>query len=72
MQFVAFVVMGIGFYSLHGCIQVEASELSATARGTAMSLHSLFFFLGHAAGPVLYSSASPRSAQARRCCSAAW
>jgi predicted MFS family arabinose efflux permease len=46
--------MGIGFYSLHGCIQVEASELSATARATAMSAHSISFFLGHAAGPVLY------------------
>jgi predicted MFS family arabinose efflux permease len=47
--------MGIGFYTLHGCIQVEASELSTTSRGTALSMHSLMFFLGHAAGPVLYS-----------------
>jgi predicted MFS family arabinose efflux permease len=56
LQFVAFVVLGIGFYSLHGCVQVEATELSVTARGTAMSLHSLFFFLGHAAGPILYGA----------------
>jgi predicted MFS family arabinose efflux permease len=56
LQFVAFVVLGIGFYSLHGCVQVEATELSVTARGTAMSLHSLFFFLGHAAGPLLYGA----------------
>jgi predicted MFS family arabinose efflux permease len=55
VQFVLFVVLGIGFYCLHGCIQVEASELSTTARGTAVSMHSLCFFLGHAAGPVLYS-----------------
>jgi predicted MFS family arabinose efflux permease len=54
VQFAAFVVLGVGFYSLHGCIQVEATELSATARGTAMSLHSLFFFLGHGAGPIVY------------------
>ena len=54
IQFAAFVVLGIGFYSLHSCIQVEATELSITARGTAMSLHSLFFFLGHATGPILY------------------
>ncbi len=53
-QIVLFFVMGIGFYTLHGCIQVEASELSTTARGTAMSMHSLMFFLGHAVGPVLY------------------
>ncbi len=54
VQLAAFVVLGIGFYSLHGCIQVEATELSLSARGTAMSLHSLFFFTGHATGPVLY------------------
>jgi len=55
LQIALFVVMGIGFYTLHGCIQVEASELSTTARGTAMSMHSLAFFTGQAAGPVLYS-----------------
>src|SRR5262245_51151560 len=55
IQLVLFVAMGIGFYTLHGCIQVEASELSTTARGTALSLHSPCFFTGQAAGPVLYS-----------------
>jgi predicted MFS family arabinose efflux permease len=55
IQLALFVAMGIGFYTLHGCVQVEASELSTTARGTALSMHSLSFFLGHATGPVLYS-----------------
>ena len=55
IQLVLFMAMGIGFYTLHGCIQVEASELSPKSRATAMSMHSLTFFLGHAAGPVLYS-----------------
>lgn len=55
LQLAAFTVLGIGFYSLHGCIQVEASELAAASRGTAMSMHSMFFFIGHSAGPVLYS-----------------
>jgi predicted MFS family arabinose efflux permease len=55
LQIALFVVMGIGFYTLHGCIQVEASELSTTARGTSLSMHSLAFFTGQAAGPVLYS-----------------
>ena len=55
VQFATFVLMGIGFYLLHGCIQVEASELSTASRGTAMSLHAMFFFSGHSAGPVLYS-----------------
>lgn len=55
IQFALYAAMGYGFYTLHGCIQVEASELSTTARGTALSMHSLTFFLGHAVGPVLYS-----------------
>jgi predicted MFS family arabinose efflux permease len=54
VQFALFALLGVGFYTLHSCIQVEASELSTTSRGAAMSLHSLFFFLGHASGPVLY------------------
>ncbi len=54
IQFTLFLLLGVGFYTLHGCIQVEASELSTTSRGAAVSLHSLFFFLGHASGPVLY------------------
>ncbi|WP_022720012.1 MFS transporter [Rhodopseudomonas sp. B29] len=53
-QVVAFVAMGLGFYMLHGCIQVFASELTETARGTAMSLHSFFFFIGQTTGPIAY------------------
>jgi predicted MFS family arabinose efflux permease len=54
VQFVAFTVLGFGFYTLHASIQVQATELSPVARGAAMSLHSFFFFMGHASGPVLY------------------
>jgi predicted MFS family arabinose efflux permease len=54
IQLVAFFALGFGFYSLHGYIQVQASELSETARGAAMSLHSSAFFLGQGTGPVLY------------------
>lgn len=53
-QMFAFVLMGMGFYMLHGCIQVFASELTETARGTAMSLHSFFFFIGQTTGPIAY------------------
>lgn len=60
VQLAAFLLLGIGFYSLHGSIQVEATELSARARGAATSLHSLFFFLGHATGPVFYGLAFAR------------
>ena len=54
VQFVAFTVLGFGFYTLHASIQVQATELSPVARGAAMSLHSFSFFMGHASGPVLY------------------
>jgi predicted MFS family arabinose efflux permease len=54
VQFAAFTLLGFGFYTLHASIQVTATELSSTARGAAMSLHSFFFFIGHASGPVLY------------------
>ncbi len=54
VQFAAFTVLGFGFYTMHASIQVQATELSSTARGAAMSLHSFFFFMGHASGPVLY------------------
>jgi len=54
VQFAAFTLLGLGFYTLHASIQVQATELSAASRGAAMSLHSFFFFIGHAMGPVLY------------------
>ena len=53
-QMASFVVMGLGFYMLHGCMQVFASELSVEARATSLALHSCFFFLGQTAGPILY------------------
>jgi MFS transporter, DHA1 family, inner membrane transport protein len=50
----AFVIMGFGFYLLHGVIQIYATELAPAARGSAMSLHSFFFFLGQGVGPLIY------------------
>ena len=49
-----FIVMGLGFYALHGVIQIYASELAPTARGSAMAMHSAAFFFGNALGPVAY------------------
>ncbi len=56
VQLLAFTLLGLGFYSMHASIQVQVTELSSTARGAAMSLHSFFFFMGHASGPVLYGA----------------
>lgn len=54
-----FVVLGLGFYMLHGVIQIYASELAPAARGSAMALHSTFFFFGNAVGPVIYGVTLP-------------
>ena len=53
-QIAVYAGFGFGFYLLHGCIQVHVTELSQTARGAAASLHSCFFYLGQAVGPVIY------------------
>jgi len=53
-QIAVFGIFGFGFYLLHGCIQVHVTDLSSTARGAATSAHSSSFFLGQAAGPVIY------------------
>jgi predicted MFS family arabinose efflux permease len=57
VDFVDFAVLGLAFYMLHAVIQIYASELAPQARGSAMALHSFFFFLGHAVGPALYGAA---------------
>jgi predicted MFS family arabinose efflux permease len=54
VEFLNFALLGFGFYMLHAVIQIYASELVPTARGSAMALHSFFFFLGQAVGPVVY------------------
>jgi predicted MFS family arabinose efflux permease len=53
-QIVIYLMFGLGFYLLHGCIQVHVTDLSHTARGAATSLHSTFFFMGQAIGPIVY------------------
>jgi len=56
IEFVNFVLLGFGFFLLHGVIQIYASELVPAARGSAMALHSSFYFLGMAAGPIVYGA----------------
>jgi len=53
-EFANFILLGFGFYLLHGCIQVYVTELAPAARGSATAAHSFFFFLGQAVGPVVY------------------
>jgi predicted MFS family arabinose efflux permease len=56
-QALSMVLMGWGFYMIHGSLQVFASELSVQARATALSLHSFFFFMGQTVGPIAYGLA---------------
>jgi predicted MFS family arabinose efflux permease len=49
-----FVVLGFSFYMLHGVIQIYATELAPSARGSSMALHSTFYFSGQAIGPIVY------------------
>jgi predicted MFS family arabinose efflux permease len=52
----AVVVLGMGYYTMHGTLQTRATELAPQARGTAISLFAFFFFLGQATGPQLVGS----------------
>ena len=54
LALMCFAGLGLGFYLLHGSIQVYMTELAPHARGSAAALHSSSFFLGQALGPVLY------------------
>ena len=52
----AVIVLGMGYYTMHGTLQTRATELAPHARGTAISLFAFFFFLGQATGPQLLGS----------------
>jgi predicted MFS family arabinose efflux permease len=54
VQMACLLLMGWGFYMIHGCLQIFASELSVEARATALSLHSFFFYVGQTIGPLVY------------------
>lgn len=49
----AVIVLGMGYYTMHGTLQTRATELAPQARGTAISLFAFFFFVGQAIGPQL-------------------
>ena len=55
-QLASFLLMGWGFYMIHGSLQVFSSELSSDARATALALHSFCFFMGQTVGPIAYGA----------------
>jgi predicted MFS family arabinose efflux permease len=50
------ILLGLGYYTMHGTLQTRATELAPEARGTAISLFAFFFFMGQATGPQLLGS----------------
>ena len=55
LQMVAYTVAGLGFFMLHASLQAQATDVAPELRATSISLHSTFFTLGTAIGPVLYA-----------------
>ncbi|WP_441241653.1 MFS transporter [Tardiphaga sp. 768_D3_N2_1] len=54
VQALSLLLMGWGFYMLHGSLQIFSTELSQEARASAMSLHAFCFFMGQSVGPIAY------------------
>jgi predicted MFS family arabinose efflux permease len=50
------VTSGLGYYMLHNCLQIEATELAPSARGSAVALFACGFFVGQALGPPLFGA----------------
>ena len=51
----ALSVIGLGFFLMHGILQVRATEIAPTARGTALSGFVFYLFLGQGAGVYVLS-----------------
>jgi len=57
LQAMIFVLVGLGFFMFHNCMQALGTELAPNARGASISLMAFVFFLGQATGPVVYAYA---------------
>jgi predicted MFS family arabinose efflux permease len=44
------LLIGVGFYMLHNTLQVNATQMAPTARGSAVSLFALSLFTGQSVG----------------------
>lgn len=56
-EVVGFMMVGTGFYMMHGSLQTQVTEVAPSNRATAVALHSLFFVLGQGVGPVVFTAA---------------
>ena len=48
------MLMGLGFYMMHGTLQTQATELAPEARGTAVSLFAFNLFIGQGIGAAMF------------------
>jgi predicted MFS family arabinose efflux permease len=55
---------GLGYYCFHNTLQVEATQLSNTARGLSVSMFGFFFFLGQSVGVPSTAEVLKRAAPA--------
>lgn len=46
--------LGLGYFTMHSSLQTRVTELTATARGSAVALHACAFFIGQSLGPILF------------------
>ena len=54
VQCAVFMVMGLGFYSLHASIQVFVTELAPATRSSAIAFHTFSIFVGQSIGTVAF------------------
>jgi YNFM family putative membrane transporter len=47
------IVLGMGYYTMHGTLQTRATEMAPESRGAAISLFAFAFFMGQSAGPIV-------------------
>ncbi|MBG1269318.1 MFS transporter [Nostoc sp. WHI] len=48
------ILMGLGFYMMHGTLQTQATELTPEARGTSVSLFVFSLFIGQGIGAAVF------------------
>lgn len=53
LDFVALLLLGLGFYMMHNTFQAQVTEVAPGARASAVALHAFSFFCGQALGVVL-------------------
>ncbi len=54
-----FAIAGFGFYMIHNTIQIMATELVPTARGSSVAMYATSFWFGQAAGAVAMAQVVP-------------